>query len=219
MECQHSSYLEHKHLTCKNRDTCKDIIHKLWQLANIANGFAGTPNPSIGASSAFIENNNLKLKSAQRPVFLVLSSNQQDAMKQLKYIIVLLFIPFLLLCSCKSEQESISIDSQNENIWKSNSRQIYILRFNGLTEDPDDRYSELDYTKESLSEEAVQKLETITTTTNNLECWNDAETYDITITNDSGNDNEYFSNNKACNDVSGKKFVSKSEVNELFLLL
>jgi hypothetical protein len=101
------------------------------------------------------------------------------------------------------------------HIWDDKSQRIKIIKSGGLLPTT----QTFDYVRDTLPESANQKLNDIRVNNTNLECWNDAFTYDIVITDESGVDHNYFSNNKACVDVDGKDFVDTLLVEELISLL
>ncbi len=93
------------------------------------------------------------------------------------------------------------IDESNGVIWRPDSQRIVAVRFNGLTIDPDDRYDNLDQSRDTLNtctKNALASLQLV----EELACHEDNTTYDLTITDSNGLTKRYLSNNAACGHIS-----------------
>ena len=115
---------------------------------------------------------------------------------------------------CGGNDDS-SCEGCGEYIWLETSQRIVITRNGGL--DPQNEIH--DYVRDSLPVDAKPKLEQIRVNNSKLECWNDGFTYDIVVTDENGMNHDYFSNNKACNNIEEKSFIETEKIEELISLL
>lgn len=127
----------------------------------------------------------------------------------MKYIKPLLIV--LLLSGCSSSDNA----DEDKRIWRDDSERIVIVQDNGNVPNGESRYVTYDYTRDTLTIEAKNILPTISSVSKDLKCDQDATTYKITVTNGSGLEKVYHSNNKACNDTKGMVFVETSEISSL----
>jgi hypothetical protein len=124
-------------------------------------------------------------------------------------------IPLVFLLSgCDDDSSSPSETA----IWNEYSQRIVIVQDNGNVQNSEDRFISYDYSLDTLSIEAKELLPKINTTSSELSCANDGVTYEVTITDDTGLDRDYLSNNKACNDVVAE-FVDTGDLDDLIQLL
>ena len=127
--------------------------------------------------------------------------------------LVVLIIAVFLISGCQNETNS-SCAGCGAYIWTNTSQRIVINKNGGLLP----QNETFDYVRDTLPNSAELKLKQIRINNTELECWNDGFTYEIVITDETGSDSEYFSNNKACNDVEGKSFVDTQEIEGLIEL-
>lgn len=109
-----------------------------------------------------------------------------------------------------SDFESLSIPRAG-HIWTGNSERIVIHQTGGAT-----AVNKLyDYTRDSLNDQALTVLRQIQVDNDDLQCWSDAFSYKITITDKRGRDRVYFDNVNVCNDRFDKSHIDESQINDL----
>ncbi len=124
---------------------------------------------------------------------------------------------FFVLIGCTTGNDSDATD--HNLIWSTQSTSLIITRFNGYTPTTEERYSKFEYTSQSLPVEIKDILTSVSTTTSELSCQEDAVSYQIDISDKFGITNTYHSNNKACNDYSNLIFIDVIEITQIINLI
>jgi hypothetical protein len=115
-----------------------------------------------------------------------------------------------LLIACGAD----SSDDNNDQkaVWSDLSQRVVIVQNNGNVPDPDERYITYDFSLDSLSSENKNMLQSLTAITSPLTCDEDGVTYELTITDETGINTVYLSNNKACNNIEGILFIKVEDI-------
>jgi len=132
----------------------------------------------------------------------------------MKIIIILLFIS-LTGCSSDSEPDVADPKFKSTPIWNGESQRIIITQDNGYVPPGEERYTEYDYSLDTLSQNALGKIKAINMTETNLHCANDGVTFKIEITDSSGMIDIYVSNNRKCGRDDEIIFVSTDSITEI----
>lgn len=98
-------------------------------------------------------------------------------------------------------------------VWAERSERIMLTRFNGHTVDDADRYSVYDFSRDTLTADALEQLKRIKTTTSDLGCSEDEQSYDVVVTDGSGLEQTFYSVNKSCNNTEGDGFIALEQLN------
>ncbi|MBL4798735.1 MAG: hypothetical protein JKY50_15050 [Oleispira sp.] len=127
----------------------------------------------------------------------------------MKHILHTIFAFSLIACGGSS-----SDDTQKYQVamWDESSQRVQIIQDNGNVLNPNSRYVTYDFTLDSLSAKSKETLLTIDTISSPLTCAEDAVTYELIITDETGTDTSYLSNNKACNNIEGLHFIDIEEI-------
>lgn len=131
-------------------------------------------------------------------------------------MIFMIMISFLFFVAC-GDQDSESNDhplTPPQNI-----KNLSIIQDNGNVRPGDTRFIEYDFDQNELSDDAVQLLDEITTTSEDLYCSNDGITYVITITDDNEDVFTYASNNRDCGRENESLFISVDDIENLISAL
>ena len=131
-------------------------------------------------------------------------------------IFLLITISILFIGAC-GNQDSESNDQSL--ISSSNIQHLQIIKDNGNVPSGEERFVEYDYEQNELSVNAVQFLDEITTTTEDLYCSNDGVTYEINITDFDDEVFTYVSNNRDCGRDNESFFISVDDIENLILIL
>lgn len=118
----------------------------------------------------------------------------------------------LLLTGCGS-------DSKPNGVWSEDSQRLQVERFNGNTPNTEERYTYFDFAKDDLEVETISHLSSLSTTEDNLSCHNDAQAYDVVVTDSSGIERQYYSSNRQCGRESDGEFIPLDELVALNSLL
>lgn len=116
------------------------------------------------------------------------------------------------LLGCNSSNNTAESDTGSP-VWTEQSEQIVLTRFNGHTVDDADRYSVYDFSRDTLTADALEQLKSIKTTTSDLGCSEDEQSYDVVVTDGSGLEQTFYSANKSCNNIEGDGFIALGQLN------
>ena len=119
------------------------------------------------------------------------------------------FVPCILFFVACAE------DEQSEPIWTDESQRIVITVDNGNVPADASRYQVYDRSLDTLSDTATSMLENMTTTGDDLFCQNDGRTYELSITDESGLETLYGSDNADCGRMEYDGFVEAEWVEDL----
>tara|TARA_R110001583_G_scaffold124463_1_gene275895 strand:- start:399 stop:812 length:414 start_codon:yes stop_codon:yes gene_type:complete len=117
-----------------------------------------------------------------------------------------------LLVACGADSTNNVSDDDQQAIWSDVSQRIVIVQDNGNVPDPNERYITYDFSLDSLSTENKNMLQSFTPIASPLSCVEDGVTYELTITDETGINTVYISNNKACNDIEGLLFIKLEDI-------
>ena len=106
-------------------------------------------------------------------------------------------------------------NGNSTGIWSDESQRIQIIKDNGNVPSIENRYVEYDYSLDTLSTDALNKISNIKTTKDNLFCSNDGVTYEIIITDGNGMLTTYVSNNRDCGRENETSFVTVDSVQSI----
>ncbi len=101
-------------------------------------------------------------------------------------------------------------------ISSSEIQHLQIIQDNGYFHETE-RYIDYNYSLSELSSEVLQKIDEISTTTENLYCSNDGVTYEVNITDSSGEISTYVSNNRDCGRENEIKFISVDDFEDIIV--
>lgn len=130
----------------------------------------------------------------------------------MKHIFLTIFAMLLIACGGSS-----SDDKKEDQIamWDESSQRVQIIQDNGNVFNSNTRYVTYDYSLDSLSIESKENLLAINTISSPLTCIEDGVTYKLIITDETGRETSYLSNNKACNNFEGLYFVDIKDITSL----
>jgi len=127
----------------------------------------------------------------------------------MKKLLLILCVPMLYSC------DLINKEKEKKFIWTDSSESLNIVPSSGLSNDD---VVVISIAKDDLPPVASDLLKTIRTTTDDLTCIEDGVTYKTTITDESGESEEYYSDNSDCNE-NDKTFISTEHIEDLVELL
>jgi len=136
-----------------------------------------------------------------------------------------------VLIQSESDPDEAIIDDTLENLLNPDSERndtglvpsseiehFQLIQDNGNAAPGEDRYVEYNYSKSELSSDVLQALDGISTTTENLFCSNDGTTYEINLTDSSGDIHTYVSNNRDCGRENEIVFISIDDIEAILPL-
>lgn len=123
---------------------------------------------------------------------------------------VVAFSAVLLGCNGSS---NVTEDDIGTLIWTAQSERILLTRFNGYTVNEEDRYSVYDLSRDTLTAEALEVLDAIKTTVSDLGCSEDQQSFDVVITDGSGMEQTFYSDNRVCNNIEADGFIALEQLN------
>ncbi len=140
------------------------------------------------------------------------------ANSELTMKITLILLCALLLAACIEDPETGEMSLEPfDPVWTTTSERIVIVRSHSH-EIEGARLTVYDHSRDTLTSEAKNALYNLSTTKQNLQCQEDGSTFEITITDGTGEDSIYLSSNRACNDSAGP-FIDAGNLLELIKLL
>jgi len=131
--------------------------------------------------------------------------------------IVLLIVISLIFFSACGDQDS----EVNDQVFisTSNIQHVQIIKDNGNVFPEDDRYYEYSYDYSELPFNALQVIDEIALTTENLYCSNDGVTYEIIITDNDEEVTTYVTNNRDCGRENESLFISVNDIENFLSVL
>ncbi|MEE9302546.1 MAG: hypothetical protein V3U84_02065 [Thiotrichaceae bacterium] len=128
----------------------------------------------------------------------------------MKLTIILMVFTILIGCKTTSSGDVDITQPPTGEIWNSKSERVFIVDVaDGLELGTSDIV--YDYSRDTLPAAAKTALFNLTTTTENLTCPSDGGYYTITVTENTGLDKLYLSDNKDCGHTENVEGFIKSE--------
>lgn len=128
-----------------------------------------------------------------------------------KAIIIITITLSIIACGDKDQGSDSKISS-------SEIQHLQIIQDNGNVPPGENRYTEYNYDLIDLSPDALQAINEISITNENLYCSNDGVTYEVNITDSYGEIFTYVSNNRDCGRDNENAFISTEDIENLILL-
>lgn len=123
-----------------------------------------------------------------------------------------------LLISCGGSSDKTPIQSGSGAIWDSTSQRLVIEVSDPLNQDFTKRAIRYDLARDSLSDATIARLIRINSTQASLSCRNDVASYQVSITNGSGQTTSYLANTNACSDNS-QQYLKESDIKAIIALI
>ena len=122
------------------------------------------------------------------------------------------------MASCSDNgngDESQLSEAEIIRIWSDDSERLLIVQDNGNVMDSGERYTTYDYSRDILTKNEKDILVSIETVQDGLSCVNDGVTFEVVVTNGSGQEITYYSDNKACDTSIDVSYIEYEKVESL----
>jgi outer membrane murein-binding lipoprotein Lpp len=133
-------------------------------------------------------------------------------------MISLVILSILYLSGC-ANSDSDSDSNDRLLVPSSEIQHLQIVQDNGNVPPGMDRFIDYSYSRNELPIDVLQKLDEISTATEDLYCSNDGMTYEINITDSLGEIFTYVSNNRDCGRENEIVFIAVDEIEHILSML
>ncbi|HFU77716.1 MAG TPA: hypothetical protein ENK68_04360 [Epsilonproteobacteria bacterium] len=116
--------------------------------------------------------------------------------------------------------DNSNMENNTETIVPSSEiKKLQIIQDDGNVFSSTERFTDYSYDFNEIPSEVLEKIDTISTTSENLYCSNDGQTFQINITDNSDIIHTYVSNNRDCGRENETNFISIDDIEEIITLL